>query len=159
MPKPRAVKSTTIPQGQSPATKLLAAPAALGEGVELAELVPAGLPPAVVVGDVDALLTEEVPVVVKFPFSVADPVEDVPFVFSVENAADVVLGLAVLRVPARVLVKETPGKVPSIWMACSHMNESWTSIFTDMGIQDAEVKGRQNVSVTLHTVGAWEAAA
>lgn len=122
IPKPRAATRTAIPQGQSPATKLLAAPAALDEGVELAELVPAGLPATVVVGDVDALLTEGVPVVVKFPFGVADPVKDVPLVFGVEDAADVVLGLAVLIVPAGVLVEEPPGKVPIIWMACSHMN-------------------------------------
>jgi hypothetical protein len=97
--------------------KLLVAPADLGEAVELAELVPIGLPAAVVVGDIDALLTEGVPVEVRFPFGVADPVEDVPVVFGVEDAADVVLGPAVLVLSAGVLVEEPPGKVPIIWIA------------------------------------------
>jgi hypothetical protein len=114
IPKPRAAIRTANPQGQSPAMKLLVAPADLGEAVELAELVPTGLPAAVAVGDVDALLTEGVPVEVKFPFVVADPVEDAPVVFGVEDAADVVLGPAVLVLSARVLVEEPPGKVPII---------------------------------------------
>jgi len=113
IPKPRAAIITAIPQGQSPATKFRAAPAALGEGVELAELVPTGLPAVVVVEDTDALLAEGV----KAPFGVADPVEEVSDALAVDDGADVVLGLAALVLPAGVLVEESPGEVPIIWIA------------------------------------------
>lgn len=97
MPKPKATTRTVSPQGHS-ADLRLSAPPAVGEEIELAELVPEGLwvvvswtivvvPVSVELGFGDSVA--EVPLV----SGVADPIEDVSVLFALVDVPEVVVEL------------------------------------------------------------------